>query len=93
MYAASDLDRYLWCPNCRKELKRRGWRWGRLVGLAASLGLAIYFAVFVQPSGRFLILYSLLLVITYTVVSRIVVAVVQGYYRTRGDDAGASETE
>ncbi len=84
IYPASDLDRYLWCPACRKLVRQRGVRWGRLVGFIASLGVAIYLAARVHPSARYLAFYALLLAMTYLLTSRIAVAVVQGYYRSRG---------
>ncbi len=92
MYAASDLDRYLWCPNCRSALRRRGARWGYLVGALASAGLATYLLVWVHPSARFMLIYLLLLVMTYTLTSRIAVAVVQGYYRSRAVATPEQET-
>ncbi len=90
LYPASDLDRYLWCPDCRKAVRRRGARWGRGVGLAAVLGVAAYVLIRyylvldVRPSRQLLPLYFLMLAITYVLTSRIAVAVVQGLYRARG---------
>jgi hypothetical protein len=94
-YPAGDLDRYLWCSNCRGALMKRGLRWGRIVGLVASAGLALYLYVRVQPSTRFLIIYLMLLVMTYSLTSRIAVAVVQGFYRSRTslDDSGAAQEQ
>ncbi|NIR45142.1 MAG: hypothetical protein GWN99_12220 [Gemmatimonadetes bacterium] len=92
LYAASDLDRYLWCPNCRKQLERRGTKVGRAVGVVASAGLAAYLVVEVHPSARFVAIYLLLLVMTYTLTSRIARAVVQGFYRSRAL-GGVVETE
>lgn len=83
LYATSDLDRYLWCPNCRSKLKRRGLRLGRLVGIAAAAALAAYLVLRVRASARFLAIYAILLVMTYTLTSRITLAVVQGFYRSR----------
>lgn len=90
LYPASDLDRYLWCPECRRAVRRLGARWGRGVGLAASIGVAAYVLIRyylvldVRPSQQLLPLYFLMLVITYVLTSRIAVAVVQGLYRARG---------
>ncbi len=87
LYPASDLDRYLWCPNCRLAVRRRGAVWGRLVGVISSLGVGSYLYVRVQPSTRFLAIYVLILGLTYVLTSRIAVAVIQGYYRARGSVA------
>lgn len=84
LYPASDLDRYLWCPACRKAVRARGVRWGRAVGGLSMLGVALYLIVRVNPSTRFFAFYALMLGMTYLLTSRIAVAVVQGYYRSRG---------
>jgi hypothetical protein len=84
IYPASDLDRYLWCPACRKAVRGRGVRWGRLVGSLATLAVVAYLALRVNPSTRYFAFYALMLGMTYLLTSRIAVAVVQGYYRSRG---------
>lgn len=84
LYPASDLDRYLWCPACRKAVRARGARWGRALGGLAMLGVALYLVLRVNPSARFFAFYALMLGMTYLLTSRIAVAVVQGYYRSRG---------
>jgi hypothetical protein len=61
------------------------------VGALASAGLAVYLLVRVHPSSRFLLVYLLLLVMTYTLTSRIAVAVVQGYYRSRAVETPEQE--
>lgn len=83
LYPTSDLDRYLWCPSCRKALGRRGAVWGRAVGLAAGLGVALYVALVISPP-RLRLLWAVPPLLTYVLASRIAVAVVQGYYRARG---------
>ncbi len=96
LYPAGDLDRYLWCPDCRGAVRRRGARWGRLVGVAASLGVAAYVLIKyylvleVRPSRSLMPLYFLMLAVTYLLTSRIAVAMVQGYYRARGSIDAAS---
>jgi len=93
IYPASDLDRYLWCPNCRSSLRRRGTGWGRIVGIVAAAGLAMYLYLRVHPSPRFLLIYLLLLAMTYSLTSRISSAVLQGYYRSRVSLGGAADTQ
>jgi hypothetical protein len=68
-------------------VRRRGAVWGRLVGVISSLGVGIYLYVRVHPSTRFLAIYVLVLGLTYVLTSRIAVAVIQGYYRARGNVA------
>ncbi len=93
IYPTSDLDRYLWCPACRKAVRAQGVRWGRLVGGLATLGVALYLALRVHPSTRFFAVYAVLLGMTYLLTSRISVAVVQGYYRSRGSIGGSPQAK
>jgi hypothetical protein len=95
------LDRYLWCPACRMEMRRRGGRWGGLAGAIAALGVAAYMYLTAHASRRFLAFYLALLAITFVLVYRIALAVVLGYYRDRGsvrprgpdDEPGAGPAE
>jgi hypothetical protein len=84
LYPASDLDRYLWCPQCLRTVRKRGAMWGRIVGLVASVGVATYVWLNLTLQSQFLVFYLLLLAMTYLLTSRIVHAVVHGYYRSRG---------
>lgn len=93
IYPAGDLDRYLWCPACRKAVRAKGVRWGRLAGGLAMLGVAVYLIVRVHPSTRFFPVYALMLGMTYLLISRIAVAVVQGYYRSRGSISDSPEAD
>ncbi len=88
LYPASDLDRYLWCPQCRKAVRKRGSVWSRAVGFTASLAVAAYLVLKLTLQSRFLVFYLLMLALTYLLTSRIAHAVVLGYYRSRG---GAGE--
>lgn len=89
LYSGNDLDRYLWCPECRRAVRRRSAFGGRLVGLIASVGVAAYLLIQVGPSRRFIAFYLLMLGLTYVLTSRIAAAVVQGYCRARGSAPGA----
>lgn len=55
-----------------------------MVGALATLGVALYLALRVHPSVRFLAFYAVMLGMTYLLTRRITVAVVQGYYRSKG---------
>lgn len=83
IYPASDLDRHLWCPACRAAMRRRGAIWARLSGLISSIGVASYIVVVVNPSNQYLLFYSLILILTYVLTSRIALAIVTGVYRAR----------
>ncbi len=99
LYSASDLDRYFWCPDCRKAVRRLGARWGRVVGVAASLLVAAYVLIRyylildVSLSRQLLPLYALMLVITYVLTSRIAAAVVLGLHRARGSVAPSNSSD
>ncbi len=84
LYPASDLDRYLWCLPCRKAVYRRGAAWGRRLGIITSLAVGLYVALAVHPSRRYMVLYAAALVLTYVLIGRITVALIQGYYRAKG---------
>ncbi len=84
LYPASDLDRYLWCPQCQEIVRKKGAMWGRVVGLLASAGVATYLWLSLMLQSRFLAFYLLLLAMTYLLTSRIAHAIVHGYYRSRG---------
>jgi hypothetical protein len=92
IYPAVDLDRYLWCPGCRRAVHKRGRVWGWGVGAAAALAVTLYIVLVVGPS-RGLVLWALPPLMTYVLTSRIAVAVVQGYYRARGSIAGVTTSE
>ena len=91
LYPSSDLDRYLWCPRCRQAVQRRGAVWSRTFGVLASLGVALYVAVAVSPQ-RSLLLYVLVLIMTYVLTARIAREVVRGYYRARGGAEGPTSS-
>ncbi len=92
LYPASDLDRFLWCPDCQAAVRRRGARWGRLVGIAAGVAVALYVVLIVKPT-RLNLLWALPPLMTYLLTTRIAVAVVQGYYRSRGNIQIRDQTE
>ena len=92
LYPASDLDRYLWCPDCRTAVRRRGARWGRLVGIVAGVAIALYVVLIVKPM-QLNLLWALPPLMTYVLTSRIAVAVVQGYYRYRGSIQVQAQSE
>jgi hypothetical protein len=84
LYPVVELDRYLWCPACQREVRRRGRRWGGLAGGLAALGVAAYIYLTIHPSRRFLAFYLVLVATTFALLGRIVLTVVRGYYRARG---------
>lgn len=80
---AQDLDRMLWCSKCRAASRRSAGRWGRVVGLATGLGLALWAALYVGPSDRFLIFWLAAIVISYRLVARLGQELFYGVMRIR----------
>ncbi|UCF20043.1 MAG: hypothetical protein JSU87_01120 [Gemmatimonadota bacterium] len=87
------MDRYLWCPACRNEVRRHGIAWARGIGIVACAGLATYLLLRVHPSRSYLPFYLIMLAMTYLLISRIAMAVVQGYYRARGRVVGVESRD
>jgi hypothetical protein len=54
--------------------------------------VAGYLYLRVHPSSRYLLVYFLILALTYVLTSRIAMSVVQGYYRSRGGVAAVPPT-
>jgi hypothetical protein len=73
-------------------VKRRGARWGRLVGIVAGVAVALYVVLIVKPM-RMNLLWALPPLMTYVLTGRIAVAVVQGYYRSRGSIKVQAQSE
>lgn len=65
------LDRYFWCDECRKEARAVATRWGRIIGLVGTLALAIYVGQSLAPSGRWLIAWAAVILVTYRILGRL----------------------
>jgi hypothetical protein len=87
-YPTSDLDRYLWCPSCRRGLARRAAIWGRAVGFLCAVIVGLYVATAISPGRRYLVLYAVVLILTYYLTGRIGRALAQGFYRARNRAPG-----
>jgi DNA-directed RNA polymerase subunit RPC12/RpoP len=64
-YPGGQLDRRMWCPDCRRIVIRRATLVGRIVGLLTALGLAAWIFSMVGPSPRFLMAYLVMIVAAY----------------------------
>jgi hypothetical protein len=78
---AGDLDGLLWCGNCRTSSRRTAARWGRLIGLAAGLALALWVGLVAARSDRFLIFWIAAILISYRLVARLGQELVYGAMR------------
>lgn len=84
LYPRSELDRYLWCPDCVESAVRAARRWGRVAALAVALALALWIVFGIRPSPQFRYLWAAPVLVTYLLVARIVQTIVLGVYRARG---------
>lgn len=54
VWEVEDLDRLLWCPECREAARRRAGWWGWLLGTVVAGGLATWIWLWVRPSDLIL---------------------------------------
>ena len=87
-FPTSELDRYLWCPECVARMSRRAARWGRGAGLAVALGLALWIALAIRPGPEYRWWWALPVAVTYVLVGRIARNIAVGVYRARGLGGG-----
>jgi hypothetical protein len=78
-----ELDRTLWCDDCRlAERRRAGWL-GRALGFLAAVALALWIALWVRPSDQFLLLWASVLVVALYLFSRLGKEIIYGIIRVR----------
>lgn len=66
-----ELDRMLWCDDCRIAERRRAAWLGRAGAFAAAIALSFWIAIEVQPSDRFLVLWALVVIVAFYLLSRL----------------------
>jgi hypothetical protein len=82
---ADDLDRQLWCEECRRAERRRAGHWGRGLAFAAAVLLSFWIAIVIQPSREFLLLWALVIVVAFYLGSRLGQELVFGIIRVRNE--------
>jgi hypothetical protein len=95
---ADELDRILWCEDCQAaERRRAGWI-GRVVALVVAVALSLWIAVRVQPSQEFLVIWALVVLVAFYLLSRLGQELGYGLARIRnvpgareGDHEGGAE--
>lgn len=50
VWDSTDVDRLLWCTECRESAKRRASRWGWASGTLLGAGLAAWIWLVIEPS-------------------------------------------
>ncbi len=78
-----ELDRMLWCDECKRaERRRAGWL-GRALGFAAAIALSFWIAIVIQPSDQFLLLWALVVIVAFYLLSRLGQELLYGVFRIR----------
>jgi hypothetical protein len=67
---------------CRAERRRAGW-WGRALGFAAAVALSFWIAIVIQPSDEFRVLWALVVIVAFYLLSRLGQELVFGMLRVR----------
>ena len=86
---STDVDRMLWCEQCRAEARARATRVGLYVGLAVAGALALWIALAVQPSRMIAGAWIASVVAAGWLGAKMGREIAYGVYRSR--DAGARE--
>jgi hypothetical protein len=78
-----ELDRSLWCDDCRLAARRRAAWIGRAAGFAAAVLLSFWIAIDVQPAPEFRILWALVVIVAFYLLSRLGPELAFGVMRVR----------
>jgi hypothetical protein len=80
---ADELDRMIWCEDCQlAERRRAGWL-GRAPAFLAAVALSVWIAIRVQPSQDFLVIWALVVIVAFYLLSRLGQELVYGIARVR----------
>lgn len=93
---STDVDRMLWCEDCRAHARARAARVGLYVGLAAAGALALWIALAVQPSRMIAGAWIASVVAAGWLGAKMAREIAYGIYRSRdtgGGDPGRAEGE
>ena len=83
-YPPDRLDPRRWCPLCRGEVIRRATRIARIAAIATTLAVGAGVVAAVGPSPRFLMVWLVLLAVTYLFVYKLSQRVAFELIRSRG---------
>lgn len=78
-----ELDRMLWCDECRLAERRRAAWLGRAIAFGAAVALSFWIAIEIRPSRDFLVLWALVVVVAFYLLSRLGQELVYGIGRVR----------
>jgi hypothetical protein len=80
---ADELDRMMWCEDCRLADRRRGAWVGRIIAFCAGIALSFWIAIRVEPSRDFLVIWALVVIAVFYLLSRLGQELVYGVARVR----------
>lgn len=78
-----ELDRTLWCDDCRLAERRRAAWIGRAAAFVGAVALSLWIAIQIQPSDQFLVLWALVIIVAFYLFSRLGQELVYGVIRVR----------
>jgi hypothetical protein len=88
-----ELDRTLWCDDCRLAERRRAAWWGRAAGFAGAVALSLWIAIRIQPSDQFLILWATVVIVAFYLFSRLGQELIYGVIRVRNVPATRADDD
>jgi hypothetical protein len=80
-----ELDRILWCEECQHAERRRAALRGRVFAFAAAIVLTFWIALSIQPAPEFRILWALVVIVAFYLLSRIGQELGYGVARVRNE--------
>jgi DNA-directed RNA polymerase subunit RPC12/RpoP len=83
-FPGTQLDRGMWCPDCRKVVIRRATWVARFVSAIAAIGLATYVFSIVGSSPRFMMLYLVMIAAAWFFLFKLTQRVAFEIIRSRG---------
>jgi DNA-directed RNA polymerase subunit RPC12/RpoP len=83
-FPGAQLDRRMWCGDCRRVVIRRATYAGQAVGLLTAIVLAIWIFSLVGSSPRFLMAYLVMVVAAYFFLYKLTQRVAFEIIRSRG---------
>lgn len=66
---------------------------GRITGFLAAIGVGLYVVMAISPSGQYLLLYAVVVALSYVLIGRIARALLLGFYRARAAAPDGSRSE
>lgn len=92
-FPVTELDKRMWCAECRARVIRRSSFVARVVAFIGALGLSIWIYYLVGPAPRFLVVYLVMVVAAYIFLYKLTQRVAFEVIRARGVPPPPPETD